>query len=554
MLNVKYGLQAVESVTEMSKEGLYADLVLINGRIVTVDAEDSVAEAVAVRGRRIEAVGSDEDVSIWIGELTEVIDLQGKTVLPGLIDSHMHPGSYGAFKVRGVQCGPDLESIEALLLVLKGKAESTPKGRWILGYTLDDVRLGRYPTLGELDGVTPNNPLYVQRRDGHIGIVNSLALEIGGVTKDTPDPPHGKIDRDESGEPTGVLRELAKDLVYSKIPGNTVDDYHEGLGIVNAEFLSLGLTTVHASMTTSDEFKALQWLKRDGELALRYCVHASGREDGMLEALIAAGIQTPFGDDWLKITEIEWVFDTSTSGRTAAYYDPYVGEPDNYGILLYDQEDITDRVSRAHKAGLRVGLDGIGDRGIDRALDAIEAALKEAPREDHRHRIEHCCYVPPSIQDRLLELKVIDASANGFLHDLGDAYKANRGEAQMRWMWPHRTLIDRGIPAPAHSDCPVCTPNPWVGIYGLVTRKTSSGDSLYTGEGITPMEAIRAYTIDGAYSAWEEEIKGSIEPGKLADLIVVDRDPLTIPHEELKAIQAVIAIIDGKVAFRLIMG
>jgi len=554
MLNVKYGLQAVESVTEMSKEGLYADLVLINGRIVTVDAEDSVAEAVAVRGRRIEAVGSDEDVSIWIGELTEVIDLQGKTVLPGLIDSHMHPGSYGAFKVRGVQCGPDLESIEALLLVLKGKAESTPKGRWILGYTLDDVRLGRYPTLGELDGVTPNNPLYVQRRDGHIGVVNSLALEIGGVTKDTPDPPHGKIDRDESGEPTGVLRELAKDLVYSKIPGNTVDDYHEGLGIVNAEFLSLGLTTVHASMTTSDEFKALQWLKRDGELALRYCVHASGREDGMLEALIAAGIQTPFGDDWLKITEIEWVFDTSTSGRTAAYYDPYVGEPDNYGILLYDQEDITDRVSRAHKAGLRVGLDGIGDRGIDRALDAIEAALKEAPREDHRHRIEHCCYVPPSIQDRLLELKVIDASANGFLHDLGDAYKANRGEAQMRWMWPHRTLIDRGIPAPAHSDCPVCTPNPWVGIYGLVTRKTSSGDSLYTGEGITPMEAIRAYTIDGAYSAWEEEIKGSIEPGKLADLIVVDRDPLTIPHEELKAIQAVIAIIDGKVAFRLIMG
>ena len=196
----------------------------------------------------------------------------------------------------------------------------------------------------------------------------------------------------------------------------------------------------------------------------------------------------------------------------------------------------------------------MGDRGIDRALDAIEAALKEAPREDHRHRIEHCCYVPPFIQERLLELKVIDASANGFLHDLGDAYKANRGEAQMRWMWPHRTLINRGIPAPAHSDCPVCTPNPWVGIYGLVTRKTSSGDPLYAGEGITPMEAIRAYTIDGAYSAWEEGVKGSIEPGKLADLIVVDRDPLTIPHGELKGIQVVITIIDGKVIYRRTVG
>jgi predicted amidohydrolase YtcJ len=534
----------------MAGNAFYADLVIMNGKIVTVDAEESVAEAVAMRGNRIEAVGSDEEVSNWIGEGTEVISLDGKTALPGLIDSHMHPGSYGAFKVRGVQCGPDFESIEEVLEAIRAKAEATPEGRWILGYTLDDVKLGRYPTRVELDSVTPANPLYIQRRDGHIGVVNSLALAAGGITRDTPDPPHGKIDRDEAGEPTGVLRELAKDIVYNEIPENTVEDYHDGLGIVNKEFLSLGLTTVHASMTTSDEFKALQWLKKDSELILRYCVHASGREDGMLEALIAAGIQTPFGDDWLKITEIEWVFDTSTSGRTAAYYDPYVGEPDNTGILLYDQEDITDRVTRAHLAGLRVGLDGIGDRGIDRALDAIEAALKEAPREDHRHRIEHCCYVPPKIQDRILELGVIDASANGFLHDLGDAYKANRGEAQMRWMWPHRTLLDRGIPAPAHSDCPVCTPNPWIGMYGLVTRKTSGGDTLYAGEGITPMEAIKAYTIDGAHSAWEEDIKGSIEPGKLADLVVVDRDLLTIPVDDLKNVEAVITIVDGRVAYR----
>ena len=274
------------SVDMMLEEGFYADLALLNGRILTVDAEDSIVEAVALRGPLIVAVGSDETVSEWIGEGTEVIDLQGKTALPGLIDSHMHPGSYGAFRVRGVQCGPDLESIEELLNVLRAKAESTPKGRWVLGYTLDDVRLGRYPSRRELDGVTPENPLYIQRRDGHIGIVNSLALETGGITKDTPDPPHGKIDRDESGEPTGVLRELAKDLVYSKIPGNTVDDYHAGLRMVNDEFLSLGLTTVHASMTTSDEFKALQRLKRDGELALRYCVHASGREDGKLADLV----------------------------------------------------------------------------------------------------------------------------------------------------------------------------------------------------------------------------------------------------------------------------
>lgn len=529
---------------------LYADLVLLNGKVITVDGENSVARAVAAKDGRILKVGRVSVVKKTIGSETEVIDAEGLTVLPGLIDSHMHPGNYGVFWVRGVRCGPDVDSMDELLERIRAKTDATPEGRWILGYTLDDVKLGRYPTRRELDGVTPRNPLYIQRRDGHIGVANSLALRAAGIGRGTPDPPHGKIDRDGDGEPTGVLRESAKDLVSKMLPPYSVDEYVKGLRHVNDEFLSLGLTTVHASMTDSKEFKALQTLRRKGELRLRYCVHASGREDGMLEALIAAGVQTPFGDEWIKITEVEWVFDTSTSGRTAAYYKPYVGEPDNYGILLYDQEDITDRVKRAHRAGIRVGLDGIGDRGIDRALDAIEAALKEEPREDHRHRIEHCCYVTPPIQRRLKELGVIDASANGFLHDLGDAYRANRGEKEMRWMWPHRTLIDQGIPAPGHSDCPVCSPNPWLGIYGLVTRKTSSGQVLYRGEAIRPMEAIRAYTIDGAYAAWEEGLKGSIEPGKLADLTVVDCDPLTIPREGLKNVQTVMTIVGGRVAYR----
>jgi len=530
-------------------QDLCADLAFLNGKVITVNETDEIVEAVAVRDGRILRVGSNEHVQEVVGEGTDVHDLGGLSLLPGLIDSHMHPGSYGVFWVRGVRCGPDVTSINELLERIKGKADATLKGKWILGYSLDDVKLGRYPTRTELDSVCPDNPLYIQRRDGHIGVVNSLALKVGGITTETPDPPHGKIDHDEEGEPTGVLREAAKDIVYNKMPPYTVEDYVEGLRHVFDEFISLGLTTIHASMTDSKEFRAMQRLKAADDLKLRVCVHASGREEGMLESLIAVGIQTPFGDDWLKLTEIEWVFDTSTSGRTAAYYRPYVGEPDNFGILLYDQDDITDRVTRAHKAGLRVGLDGIGDRGIDRALDTIEAALKESPREDHRHRIEHCCYVPPPIQERLKELGVIDASANGFLHDLGDAYKANRGEEEMRWMWPHRTLIDQGIPAPGHSDCPVCSPNPWLGIYGLVTRKSSGGQVLYANEGITPLEAIKAYTIDGAYSAWEEETKGSIEPGKIADLIVVDRDPMTIPHEELKDVKTVMTVVDGIILY-----
>jgi len=297
------------------------------------------------------------------------------------------------------------------------------------------------------------------------------------------------------------------------------------------------------------EFKAMQALKRRGKLGIRVAVHLSGRDEGMVEGAIAAGIQTPFGDDWLKITEAEWVFDTSTSGRTAAYYEPYVGEPDNTGILLYDQDDIERRVWEAHEAGLRVGLDGVGDRGIDRSLDAIEKALERQPREDHRHRIEHCCYVTPAIQDRLLKLKVIDASATGFHHDLGDAYKANRGEEAMRYMWPHRTLIDRGIPAPGHSDASICDANPWLAIYSMVTRKTSSGDVLYAPEGVDPLEAIKAYSIDGAYSAWEEDIKGTIEPGKLADLVVIDRDPTEIDHDDLRNVKNLMTVVNGKIVY-----
>lgn len=508
------------------------------------------AEAVAIKGDRIQAVGELDEVRGLLDRHTEVIDLHGRAVIPGLIDSHMHPDLYALQLVGGVKCGPDVESIADLLARLRETAGQTLEDEWIRGHGLDDVKLGRYPTLDELDRAVPTNPLYIERRDEHIALANSKALQAAGIDRHMPDPPHGVIDRGEDGNPTGVLREAAKDLVARWLPPHSLADYELGFQKATAEFLSLGLTTVHASMLGRVAFTALQNLRRGGELGLRFCIHLSGDEPELIEGLIAAGVQAPFGDDWLKITAVEWILDTSTSGRTAAYYGPYVGEPGNRGMLLYDQEYIAELVKRAHRAGLRVGLDGIGDRGIDRALDAIEAALQEAPREDHRHRIEHCCYVTPAIQSRLRALGVIDASASGFLHGLGDAYIANRGPEEMRWMWPHRSLIDAGIPAPGHSDCPVCSPNPWLGIHGLVTRRTASGQELGTEERIGPLEAIRAYTLDGAYAGWEERIKGSLAPGKLADLVVLDRDPLKIPVEELRSVGTDMTIVAGQVVFQ----
>ncbi len=529
---------------------LQADIILINGKIITVDPVGSIERAVAVRDGRILRVGTNAQVRRLKGADTRVVDLGGKTVIPGLIDSHMHPGgSWGAYLVRGVACGPDFTRVEEMLEAVKERARETPPGKWILGYRMDDVKMGRYPTLRELDEASPRNPLYIQRRDGHNGVANSLALREAGINRETPDPPHGKIEHDSQGEPTGLLHEAAKDLVYHLLPPYTEDEFYRGLQLVYTECLSLGLTSIHASMVCPAEFRAMQRLRREGKLSVRTAVHLSGRDQGMVEGAIAMGLQTPFGDEWLKVTEAEWVFDTSTSGRTAAYYKPYVGEPGNTGILLYEQEDITARVKAAHAAGIRVGLDGVGDRGIDRGLDAIEAALMEAPREDHRHRIEHCCAVTPPIRERLKKLGVIDASATGFLYDLGDAYLKNRGRREMRNMWPHRSLIDEGIHAPGHSDASICSPNPWLGIYGMVTRRTSSGQVLYAGEGVTPLEAIRAYTVDGAYAAWEEGIKGSIEAGKLADLVVLDRDPLRTPREELRNVKTVMTIVGGKIVY-----
>ncbi len=265
---------------------------------------------------------------------------------------------------------------------------------------------------------------------------------------------------------------------------------------------------------------------------------------------------TGFGDDWLRLIGVEWCPDCSTSGRTAAYYEPYGGTPipgepvPNTGMLLYDAEDLTRRAMAAHAAGLRIQIEGIGDRGIDFALDTIEACLAAHPVDDHRIRIEHCCHVTPDILARIKRAGVIDASATGFMHDLGDAYIANRGAAAMAHMWPHRALIDAGIPAPGHSDAPVCDPNPWRAIWSMVTRKTDSGHAIGPDQAITITEALHAYTTLGAYAGGEEHIKGSLEAGKLADIVILDRDVFTVPDDDILETQPDLTIVGGAVKFR----
>ena len=542
---------------------LAADLVLTSGKIATM-APDGVGDgggfvqALAARDGRIIALGSDAEIEALIGTGTERIDLAGRTAIPGIVDSHCHPDAYAARLASWELLSPDrIQSRDALLARIASVADDLGPDDWIAGYRLNENKSGGYPTLAELDAAAKGRPLFILRTDGHIGLANSRAFAELGIDETTTPPPFGSFDlHPETGKLTGLVRETAAHLFLDRVhAGDTTASIASGLERVFAEWTALGITSVYNSLTPSKAIQAYQMMKDEGRLAMRVGIIVSGREIGLVESYIAAGIRSGFGDDRVRIIGVEWCPDCSTSGRTAAYHDPYVGkkvagEPDpNTGVLLYELDDLKDRALSAHKAGLQVMIEGVGDRGIDFALDAIEHCLEQHPVADHRMRVEHCCYVTEPLEKRLKTLGVIDSSATGFMYDLGDAYIANRGQQAMARMWPHRAMIDAGIPAPGHSDAMVCQANPFLALWSMVNRKSDTGGDLDSSQAITPTEALNAYTWLGAHSGREEHLKGSLEVGKLADIAILDRDYFTIPHAEIRDIQVEQTLIGGTTVF-----
>jgi hypothetical protein len=535
------------------------DLILRNGKIATLDTANRVAEALAAKGGMIVAIGRDAEIDLLGGGRTEVIDLAGRTAIPGIVDSHCHPDSYAIKVVKWTELSPaTIASRRALLDLIATRTREVAPDSWFVGYRFDERKSGGYPPRAELDAASHGRPLFILRTDGHIGLANSRALALCGITRDTADPPFGHFDRDPaSGELTGLARETAAHIFLSKFAeGDSVADQVAGLQKVFDEFLSHGITTVYNSLASSKAIQAYQILSDSRRLKLRVGIIVSGREPGLIESYIKAGIRSGFGDDWVRVIGVEWCPDCSTSGRTAAYYEPYIGtavlgeKTPNRGMLLYEADDLAARVKAAHQAGLLACVEGVGDRGIDFALDAIAAALAAHPIADHRMRVEHCCYVTPPILERIKRLGVVDSSATGFMYDLGDAYAANRGSQAMHWMWPHRTLIDAGVVAPGHSDAPICRANPFPAMWSMVARKTDSGQAIGPGQAVSIGEALRAYTILGAYSGREERIKGTLEPGKLADIAVLDRDVFSVPTDAIRDTRVDMTIVGGAVKYR----
>ncbi len=407
----------------------------------------------------------------------------------------------------------------------------------------------------ELDGAAPENPVFIVADTGHQCLVNSRALELAGVTRETPDPPGGKIDRDGEGEATGLLYETAQRLVSRVIPPYSVEELKGSYRRVIDQFAEWGVTSTHDASGYSDGIRAFKQLLEEGMRKLRLSLMVSARPQhpegaDILGSMTSLGLESGFGDEWLKIISLKIMGDGSGAGGTAAVYTPQNRGTKDIGMMMTDPEEIERMVVRAHDPGIRVSIHSIGDRGIDIALDCIEKAQRLNPRPDMRHRLEHNSCCTPKQLKRIKELGVTPSSSIGYMYGLGDQYAENFGPERSRWLHPHRTMKEMGIVAGGNSDCPVTFYSPFVQIYEAVTRKTSSGQVVGPEEAVSVMDAIRVYTWNGAYLGKDEDRLGSIEPGKLADLIVIDRDILTIPAEEVKEVKVLTTIVDGKIVYK----
>lgn len=553
MCLIFYNTEIIHCLIIMSS--IHADKVLLNGKIITVDPNDTIVEAVAILGNKIVAVGSNDEVKMYAGPETEVIDLEGKTAMPGIIDSHTHPTGIAEGYLK-VNCrAPPVRNIKDLQNLVAAKVKEVEPGVWIQGTAYNDSKLEerRQMTRWELDVVAPDNPVILTSDTGHQCIVNSLALEIAGISKDSQDPPGGEYDRDDNGEPTGLIYEMAMSEVRKHIPPYTVAEVRESYRKVVDQFSKWGITSTHNASGRKTGIRAYKQLLDLGvrQVRMRLMMSVNSEKPGdVVDSLEMAGIESGFGDDWLQVMSTKIMGDGSGAGGTAGVYTPQHRGTMGLGIMMTDEAEIERLVLQSHDAGLRVSIHSIGDRGVDVALDAIEKAQKRNPVPDMRHRLEHNSCCTPKQLKRIKELGVIPSSSIGYMYGLGDQYAKNFGEERCRWLHPHKTMKEMGIIAGGNSDCPVTYYSPFVQMYAAVTRKSSSGQVVGPEEAIDIMDTIRVYTWNGAYMSKEEDKLGSIEPGKLADIIVLDRDILTIDPEDLLNVQVLTTMVDGKIVYK----
>jgi predicted amidohydrolase YtcJ len=526
-----------------------ADLIVLDANVRTMDAKLPTAQAFAVRAGKFTRVGSNADIKRLAGPQTRVLDLAGKTIVPGFIDAHAHPRPIfdEGSPWHNVEAGPDkVKTIDDLLAAIRRQAAKTPKGMLIAGRGYQETKLGRHPTRHDLDRATTDHPVVITHSSGHLSVCNSVALKLARVTRDTADPEGGKFERDARGEPTGLLKERAAGIVRSALPrlevpeAETLDAYRTCF----RRFLANGLTGVHVAGTDPNSARMMTAARRK-DCPVRLYIML--REDHIDRAVELKNAMT--ADEWgVRYGAIKSFHGSSLSGQTAWLYEPYADRADYFGLPpARSRASLDALVLRIHKAGLQSCIHSNGDREIDMVLDAYEAALKVAPRSNHRHRIEHCSVVNEAILKRIKALNLVIAP-HSYVYEHGDKME-NFGPARWQWMLPNRSLIDQGTVVAGNSDYPVSAAVPLLRIHDMVNRTSAEGKVYGPRQRCTVEQALRAFTLSSAYAEFAEEQQGSIEVGKLADFVVLDADPHKIDPKAIKDIAVLRTIIGGETVF-----
>ncbi|WP_260286413.1 amidohydrolase [Peribacillus aracenensis] len=530
---------------------MFADVVFVNGQVISVDSDNRILEAVAVKRNRIEAVGTNEEIKHWIGERTKVIDLQGRSLLPGFIDSHLHLIGYGRTRLA-INCkDASIQSNVDIIGKLQRKAVSTPAGSWIVatGYNERAMLEGRYLTRHELDDeVSTEHPILIIRTCGHIMIANSKALELAGVNEQSVDPEGGVFGRDESRRLNGLLVEAAMDPVKHAM-NPTEQDLARAAEIASRDFVSLGITTIHdAGGFEPVNMRILQQSVRSGRLKVR--VYAMVVHEPNFNRMRQTCLSTGLGDERFRIGPAKIFIDGASSVPTLATRQPYETNPEDSGILYYTQENMNDALIAAHRDGYQITAHAQGDWAIEMLLNTFEEALRQYPRDNHRHRIEHAGLAMPDLIERMAKLGIVTVPNPNFFTEFGDIYIKHFG-ARRDYFYPIGSCLKAGIVVAGASDSPVSNCNPLIGIHGAVNRLTPSGTVVGEEQKISVMEAIRMYTWSGAYASFEEDRKGSIEVGKLADLVVLNDRILDVTIDSIDQLRVEMTMIDGEIVYEL---
>ncbi len=531
-----------------------ADLVVINAKVYTVDSRAPKAEAFAVKNGRFIAVGTNNEIKGLVGKGTRTVDAKRMTVVPGFTDCHNHAG--GEVLLYQVLVGNPFEvefvTIAGIVDKLRAKARQTPPGTWVEGFFFDDTKVKdrRELNVRDLDEVSVQHPVVVRHRGGHTSYYNSKALEMAGLTKDTRNPTGGTYDRDEKGELNGRVTDTARD-VFRKVgnrptftPAELDRRGRDGIAHISKQFVRYGLTSVHHQ---GGNLTAIQEVRARGELLHRVSYEAGGP---VLDAMIAGGIQTGFGDEWIKLgATSEHTLDGSFSERTMAMSQPYPGDRSGYkGNVTETRDELNAWVERVHRAGIQVNCHANGDVAIDMFLTAVERVQKLFPRADARPKITHCTLIDDGLVKRIKALDAVPALFTTYAYYNSDKF-VFYGEELMKRAMAYRSLLDAGVRAAAGSDFGPGPFAPLMGIQGMVTRKGWDGKVWGANQKISVEEAIRVNTIHGAYASKEENIKGSITPGKLADFVVLSDDPHKIDPEKIKDIKNVRTVVGGNTAY-----